>query len=203
MEMAYNVVAVIGIAALGVGLAAASEPDSGDLDLARRLASGDGYVQQATVGQIVKAGAERVPLLLSWARKPPDGVDAYRLNIGLADAFGQMKTEASVPFLIKVIGINRFYPEDINPWIKVPSVIEDAYPAAAALIRIGPAGAKAAIAASDGPMTADERLVAIFVVARVRGVGPRAREFLSVARGEANLELYWAEEGLKALELRH
>jgi len=111
-----------------------------------------------------------------------------------------MKTEAAVPFLVRVIGINRDYPADINPWLKVPSVIENSYPAAAALIRIGPTGAKAAMEAAEGPMTPDDRLLAIFVVARVRDV-PGAQEFLSAARRHANLDCIGAEEGLKALEL--
>lgn len=200
MKISHNIAAAIGLAAVSAGLAAPSEPGPGDLDLARRLSNPNGDVMQTAVSEVVKAGAKKVPLLLSWTRKPPDGIDPYQLNIGLADAFGQLKTEAAVPFLVKVIGINRFYPADINPWIKVPLVVENTYPAATALIRIGPAGAQAAIRASDGPMTADERLLAIFVVARVGAVVPRAREFLSVARGEAFQERYWAEEGLKALE---
>jgi len=86
--MSYRTFALIGLVAMGVGVIAASEPDPSDLDLARRLTSGEPEVRQAAVDQIVNAGAKNVPLLLSWTRKPPNGVDAYRAHVGRGGAQG-------------------------------------------------------------------------------------------------------------------
>jgi len=170
--------------------------DPGHLGLARRLAHD--WTRQAAVDEAAASGDAMTPLLLSWAENPPDGIMARFLDVGLADAFGRMKTEAAVPFLVRVIDLDRSI-GSFAPWIKSAENIEAAYPAAAALIRIGPAGARAVIKAADGPMTREQRRLAIFVVARTKGV-PEARLFLTQALAWANSEREWAEIGLKALE---
>jgi HEAT repeat protein len=164
--------------------------------LARRLA--DDWTREAAVEEVVASADAMIPLLLSWTAKPPDGIMARFLDVGLADAFGRMKTEAAIPFLVREIDLDRSI-ASFAPWIKPAENIEAAYPAAAALIRIGPAGARAVIKAADGPMTREQRRLAIFVVGRTKGA-PEAREFLTTALAWANSEREWAERGLKALE---
>jgi len=196
MNTLSRISTVIGLAVASASVVASQQADPDHVDLAYRLAGK--WVRLAAVQEVAASAAEMTPVLLSWTTKPPAGVDTRELDVGLADAFGRMKTEAAIPFLIKIIGLERDL-VSIAPWLKTPDIIEKTYPAAAALIRIGPAGASAVIKAADGPMTHDDRLLAIFVVARTKGV-PEARVFLTRAVGWANIERYEAEEGIKALE---
>ena len=166
-----------------------------DEELARMLAR-DATRNQA-VATIVSSGPAKIPLLLSWATKPPDHLDVYELNIGLADVFGQTKTKEAIPFLIRNISIDRTHA--VDTWIKSPKVIEERLAAAAALIRIGPEAAKAVTQACWRPMLPEDRVTAIFVVSRIKD-NPDARAFLTWALGEANLERYAAEDGLKRLD---
>ena len=108
-----------------------------------------------------------------------------------------MKTKEAVPFLIKNISLQRWL--EMNIWLKTDKVIEERLPAVAALVRIGP-DASRAIISEYLTIEPDDRLAAIFVVARIRD--PEARGFLSSVLGRANLERYWAEEGLKRLDER-
>jgi hypothetical protein len=80
-------------------------------------------------------------------------------------------------------------------------VIEERLAAAKALIRIGADASRALIHASWEAMSPEDRLAAIFVVSRIQGV-PESREFLLSTLAEANMERYWAENGLKPLEAR-
>jgi hypothetical protein len=164
-------------------------------DLARALANA-GTRDQA-VATVVASGSARVSLLLSWTTKPPVGVDNYQLKIGLADAFGQMRSKEAIPFLVKNISIDRMYA--VNIWIKSPEVVEQRLAAAAALIRIGPDAAEPVIHAWSGLTDYRDRLAAIFVMSKLRGV-PGARNFLLSVLGEANLQRNWAEEGLARLD---
>jgi hypothetical protein len=164
--------------------------------LARQLA--DLATRDAAVEEVVASPAALIPVLLSWTTNPPEGVRASDLNVGLAVAFDRMKTEAAVPFLIRVISIKRF-PWTLAPWLKEASNVELEYPAAEALIRIGPSAAAAVIKAAQGPMTAEERLLAIFVVGQMEGA-PGAREFLTRALAQANADRVWAEKGLEKLK---
>lgn len=166
-------------------------------DLAFQLANRE--TRQSAVTKVVASGANRAPFLLSWTRHPPVGVDRYQLNIGLADAFGALGTKEAIPFLIENISLSRW--GEVNIWLKKDSVIEENLPAVAALIKMGPAASSALIRAASKPMLAEDRLPLIFVISRVKD--PEARGFLVTAMGEANIEHYWAEEGLKLLDSAH
>jgi hypothetical protein len=163
-----------------------------DEELARQLANSS--TRRAAIGAILTSAGDKVPLLLSWAQTPPAGVDRLELYIGLADAFGELRTKEAIPFLIKYIRMPRSLGRP-NIWLKSEEAIEGEFPAVHALIRIGFIASKAL---TKAPLrAADERLAAIFAVARIGD--PDARGFLASALGEANLERYWAEEGIKRL----
>lgn len=186
------------------GCSAAAAQEATQRELARLLANEQ--TRRDTVAKMTPAsGKDEAPLLMSWTRKPPPGVDKYELYIGMADAFGQMKTKEAVPFLIGNIGLRRGRPIDFAPWLKTPKAIEETFPAAAALIQIGPDTSGPLIRAFAEPMTAEDRALAIFVISRMlsRGAGiPGARAFLTSALGEANREHQWAQEGLDVLNER-
>ena len=180
------------------GLASA-QPSSGGPDrLARRLA--DFGTRDMAIEEVVASPSTLIPVLLSWATNPPSGVRASDLDVGLAEAFDRIPTEAAIPFLIRVISIKRLQ-VTIAPWIKGPSSVVFEYPAAEALIRIGAPAAAAVLKAAQGPMTQEERLLAIFVVGQTDSV-PGAREFLLRAVAQANDERAWAEKGLERLKER-
>ncbi len=151
------------------------------------------------VEAVVGARGEKLPLLLSWARKPPVGVEARELYIGLADVFGRLRTADAIPFLIQNISLART--KEMNTWLKAPDAIRDRLPAAAALISIGPRASRAVIHAAWGSMTSEDRLAAFFVVSQVPGV-PEANDFLSSSLAELNEQRYWIEEGLKHTTVR-
>ncbi len=153
----------------------------------------DPTTRQDAVSKIVASGTARIPLLLSWAQAPPAHLDVYQLRIGLADAFGGLRAKEAIPFLIQNISLSRT--SKVDTWMKTAQVIEDEMPAVGALIRIGPAASRAIVRSFEAPMRQGDRLPAIFVVSQIRD--PDARAFLSSELGEANVERYWAEEGLK------
>ncbi len=93
----------LSIAALCCGFAAPQDPKS--LEMARQLA--DESTRQSAVPRIVASGSNTVSQLLSWAKTPPTGVDEHGIYVGLADVFGQLKTEEAIPFLIKNISLDR------------------------------------------------------------------------------------------------
>jgi hypothetical protein len=169
-----------------------------DLELARQIAAAS--AKPDSVALVIPAVRGKVPLLLSWTLKPVPGVDETELYIGLADAFGQMETVDAIPFLLKNISLQRWIPSP-NTWMKTPKVIEERFPAVAALIRIGPRGSQAVIRTDWEGRKFEERLAAVFVVSRVKGV-PEAKGFLSTALGEANLQRHFAEDGLELVDAR-
>jgi hypothetical protein len=185
----------ITIAALAILIIAAVAPcpalgQPADREFARLLATAD--TRQAAFEKIVAKGNSMLPTLLLWTTSPPDGVSVRGLNLGLAEVFGRLKTVAAIPFLISHLSIMGDALGD--PSIKSPEVIERAFPAARALIRIGPEASRAVIRACDAPMKHRDRLMAIFVVGRIRGV-PEAKDFLDQARSEATWELFYVQRG--------
>lgn len=183
------------MSAIGVGCVIGN-PDTADRDLARLLA--DASTREAAVAKVAASGTGKVSLLLSWGRRPPAHIDRCGLYIGLAEVFGRLRTAEAIPFLIRNISLRRTCSLDLAPWLKTPQVIEESLPAASALIRIGPDASRALIRASEQPMLAGDRLAAIFVVSRIKGV-PEAGGFLSSALGEANQESLRAREGIELL----
>jgi hypothetical protein len=130
-----------------------------------------------------------------------DIIEKHDLYVGLADAFGQLKARAAIPFLIRDISLERPFLGRPNVWFKENQVVESNFPAAAALIGMGSPAASALIRASWGCMTDKDRLITLFAVARIAAVPANRtaeeRNFLHSAIAEAKLERYVSEEGLK------
>ncbi len=166
----------------------------GQADLPRLLANEAD--RQSAISFVAASRAERLPLLLNLAKTPPVDVDEHDLYVGLADAFGALKVTEAVPFLLRNIALRRDIVFDLRPWLKTAKAIEGAFPAAAALISIGPDASRAVMEAYDQAMKPEERLAAVFVVSRIGDV-PEARSFLSTVASRANLERYFAQEGMK------
>ena len=175
---------------------AASQGGASDRALADSLANDT--TRQAAIASIMASGSSKVPLLLSWARKPPRHVLGCGLDDGLADAFGELKTKEAIPFLIKNIGMYRSCGVSLGPWLKGPAAIEWNLPAVGALVKIG-ADASKGVIAEFHDIAEENRMAAIFVVSQIKGV-PEAQVFLAAAVGRANGERYWAEEGIKLLD---
>jgi hypothetical protein len=173
--------------------------EQNSLDLARRLA-GD-KTRAVAVNEAVGRGDEMLPRLLSWAETAPPHVDRCGLDIGLAEVFGRLKSKQAIPFLIRNISLRRTCPIDMNPWHQTPDVVEATFPCIAALLNIGPDASTALMRAWESPMSASDRLAALFVIARTSGI-PEARQFLTSVLRKADLERFWAEEGLKVLDER-
>lgn len=172
--------------------------DPTGLDLARWLA--DPRSRGNALALIGTSPSTQLPILLRLTNGPPPGVNQAELNIGLAEAFKQIKAKEAIPFLVEHIGIAR---SSLRPniWIKSTEAIEDELPAAAALVNIGKDASDAIIRISWGEKPPQDRLAAIFVVGRIHD--PEARQFLVSAAGQANLERGWAEIGLKGLDQQH
>ncbi len=171
-----------------------------DSDLAKSLANPS--TRQSAVDRIAACGDCYTALLLSWTRTPPAGVDPDELNLGLAQAFGELRTKQAIPFLIANISIHSWHHPNI--WLKAPEVVRYRLPAAAALIRIGPDASQALVRVSSGPMTSEDRLATVFVISMIAaGTNDRqAHAFLQISLGEANLQRQWAQRGLDMMEHR-
>src|SRR5271166_1492561 len=89
------------VIALVVGCVVGSAQDLSNEKLAHLLANDS--TRSSAVAEILASGNAKAPLLLEWTQKPPAQVDQHGLYIGLADAFGQLKTKEAIPFLIKNI----------------------------------------------------------------------------------------------------
>lgn len=192
-------VACTGLAGMAASATAWGQ-DKSYRELAQLLAN-DG-TRQSAIAQIKALGNDVLPVLLAWAQNPPSQLDEDGLYIGLADAFGELRAAQAILFLRKNITLRRTRSVDLSPWLKPPEVIETTFPAIAALIKIGPEAAKDLVIAARGPLTMEDRLAFIFIIARISRTAdvPEARGFLVLALSEANQEQYWAQEGLKALD---
>ena len=123
-------------------------------------------------------------MLERLAKRAVSDVDNVELRIGLADAFGRLRAEEGVPFLISELTLQRHL-RPIN-WTKGESVIEDGLPSVGALVRVGKPAAERLIS-QFYELPNRSRLPALFVLRRVKG--PQTREFLLTA-----LNLIHAEE---------
>ena len=182
----------LGIAALLLTCAVAMAEDSKDRQLASQLAEPNSR-KRAVAALVASSTTSNIALLLQWTRTPPRGVDQVELDIGLAEAFGELRTEDAIPFLIRNISLQA-PPSSPDVWMKTPEVIRGRLPAVAALIRIGPRASRALIQAFS-KLRNEDRLAALVVVSQVQGV-PEARGFLASVLGQANMERIRAEEGL-------
>jgi len=194
--------ALSAVAMIGLSCQVLAGDTHADQELARLLA--DGRTRQATIEKIVSSRENKIPLLLSWLREPPPNVDSFGLAVGLAQVLGELKPKEAIPLLIKNIGVQTLAPRIL--WTKRPGAIEQRLPCAAALIKYGPQVSEPLRAAYWKGMTLDDRLAAIFVISRIAATmkdPQEEREFLRMARGAANLEEFWADEGLKLLDEHH
>ena len=116
------------------------------------------------------------------------------LYIGMAEAFGRLKTRDAIPFLVKNITL-QYWPASPSVWMKTPEVVRSRLPAVAALVQIGPDAAAALIRTRWVGLSSEERLAVILVVSRAPET-PESQSFLLTVLGEANLQRYWAEDGL-------
>ena len=173
-------------------------PDFSDQAVARRLASST--ERMAAVREVAGAGgAQLLPRLIAWTTSPPADIDRTELNIGLADAFGEVKAVGAIPFLIRNLAITRYRAFPLDPWVRKAPVIEAAYPAVGALVKIGASSSEPLMRAARGRLTPDERLCALFALAQIND--PSAQEFLNGALGKAGLEQYWLNDALRALHV--
>jgi hypothetical protein len=161
------------IAAL-MSCARAASQVYGEHELASMLARE--RTRRRAIAEIRDSGGAKIPLLLSWALTPPADVDGDDLKVGLADAFGQLKVSKAIPFLIGNICLRRSV-VDLQPWLKVDSVILRSFPSIAALIEIGPDASRELMKALKEPMRPEDRLAAIFVISHISDV-PEALPFL-------------------------
>jgi hypothetical protein len=174
--------------AIATSVTAFAQPST-DQELARLLAAEN--TRHLAIDEIVKAGTQKTALLLSWTRNPPPGIDQQELNVGLADAFGKMRTEEAIPFLIQNINLLRV-PGFVNFW-KSAQMIEQFLPAVGALVQIGPEASRE-VMRNAWEMRIQDFHVAVFVVSQVKDVA-ESKAFLSAVRSYANAESYWASEG--------
>lgn len=166
-----------------------------NLDLARRLASPT--TRQAAIDEIKASHSPDIAQLLAWTVNPPPGVNRTQLLTGLANIFADLKTKEAIPFLIDNLSLADLDRPDI--WMKTPEVIEAHFPAARALINIGPDACRVLIYRDPERMPLRDFLVAVFVVSRVKASPSDARDFLNFAVGSAGVIRFWAEDGLKSL----
>jgi hypothetical protein len=148
-------------------------------------------------GAIHNIAASSLPQLLSLAADPPAQVEKYQLYLGLAEAFGKLRATEAIPFLIRHITLQH-WPDSPNTMMKTADVIKSRMPAVAALIETGSPATKALIRSIER-MPPQERLCAIFVISQDADT-PEARQFLTSIVGQANLELHWAQVGLRGLD---
>jgi hypothetical protein len=172
-EPGFEIHISVSICAVTIALSAVHAQSIGDDRLAHDLA--DETTRQAAVASIVSVGRDEIPLLLRWAETLPARVDEEQMRIGLADAFGELCANDAIPFLIRNISLRRTGVVDLSPWLKTPEHVIETFPAVAALIKIGPEASRALIRAWTGPMKAEDRVAAIFVVSRLKGFQKRRR----------------------------
>ena len=124
------------------------------------------------------------------------GVDNHSLQVGLAEIFGELKVEESIPFLVGHLILRRYEGVDFAPWSKTEPVALRTFPCIQALASIGGNGSKAIIKEYRTRNESEERLAAIFVVAHIPSV-PEAIEFLKGVSNPTVLERYYINKGLK------
>lgn len=170
-----------------------------EADLARALAT-DGWAsggaadrQRAAAIDWIREHPESVGWLLRWTEVPPPGINRLDLDRGLIEAFGALRVEKGIPFLIRSISFGPPTPV----WGHTAGAIIAESPAIGALLRIGRPASAALMKAYSQPLTPEDRLAIVFALAQLQD--PSAKEFLVQARGQACEEVYRAAQGLKLL----
>lgn len=167
-----------------------------DFELARQLASRE--LRSEVLRTLERGDLETERALLRILEGPPAYIDAHEMKVGLADAFGVLRTRAAVPFLIQNISMERW--RDMNTTLKSPAVLLERWPAARALIGIGPPALEQLFRAYSASMSSQDRLALIFVVARIPD--PRARAFLTEIQTEVRVMDRWIQDGLAEFDRR-
>jgi hypothetical protein len=175
------------------------EPSATSNQQLAHMLAGGGWDRKNAVALIAGRGQNGIQTLLAWTREPPSGVDQRELTFGLVYAFGELRTKEAIPFLIK--NIDMSWDTDGGLWMKTGRVIDERLPAVHALRQIGSAASVPVIDAYSKGMTRRQRPAAIFVVSAI--AAPGAREFLTEAMAEADLEKFEAAEGLRHLGHPH
>lgn len=139
---------------------------------------------------------ERIPLVMELTTESFPSVDDHRLQVGLADIFGELKVEESVPFLANHLILRRYPGADFAPWSKRDPVVLQTFRPFRPSFRSGRTHLKALIKEYAGAKQSEKRLAAIFVVAHIPGV-PEAVEFLKSVSEPTGLEREYINTGLE------
>jgi hypothetical protein len=168
-----------------------------DAALAKALADENGRAY--AVNLVATSDGRQLPLLLSWTKSPPPGVDAYDLDAGLADVFGRLRTKAAIPFLISHITLfrSRFTTTIKERTISLDRLdqVESNMPAVAALVHIGRAALPLLEQAYYGPTTSDERCALLSVIYRIND--PESVDFFERVRLMLEQERSFASEAIR------
>jgi hypothetical protein len=177
-----------------------------DLDLARMLSNSN--TRQSAIEEILASRSSKVPLLLSWSRRPPahmDPISTWELDVGLIDAFGELKSREAIPFLIKNISRQEDLIEAPNLLsMKTTEAIESRVPAVAALVKIGPDALPALYDSYWATTMPNDRLAIIVVVSRIASSMKDPSEpngFPQTCNRPSECGTFSAEEGLKHLKV--
>jgi hypothetical protein len=148
------------------------------------------------VSLVLDSRRERIPLLIELTTGSFPSVNNDDLQVGLADIFGELKVEESIPFLVSHLILRRYYGADFAPWMKTDDTVLRTFPCIQALVSIGGNASKALIKEYRTRNKSEERSAAIFVVAHVPGV-PEAIEFLKGVSNPTVLERDFISSGLR------
>jgi len=154
--------------------------------------------REAAITSIAASGHSKIPLLLTWTRRPPKNVVPCAFYEGLVDTFGRTKTREAIPFLIENISMMRSCGASLAPWLKVPAVVEWNLPCVGALVKIGPDASRALMARVKQGMSDEDHLAAVFAISRIPGV-PEAQPFLAAVVAHNELESHYVQEGMKLM----
>jgi HEAT repeat protein len=159
------------------------------------LVEGENTRQQA-VSLVAESRREGIALLMELTTESFPGVDDHSLQVGLADVFGELRAEESIPFLQSHLILRRSEGADFAPWTKIDAVVLRSFPCIQALVSIGANASRALIKEYAGRNESENRQAAIFVVARIPNV-PEAVGFLKGVSNPTALERDYINRGLE------
>jgi hypothetical protein len=151
--------------------------------------------RQQVVSLVAESKREGIPLLLELTTESFPGVDDHSLQVGLADVFGEVKAEESIPFLLSHLILRRTEGADFAPWTKIDAVVLRSFPCIQALVSIGSTASRSLIKEYAGRSESENRQAAIFVVAHIPNV-PEAADFLRGISNPTLLERAYIKKGL-------